>query len=248
MDLEHERIDELLAGYALLSLSGPDAAETDRLLAEHVPTCLRCRQTLDGFQMLAGDLALDADPVTPPELLLPRIQRAIDEVPLAGRSSRRGAFVALAASVVALVAMGGLSFALVGQASQARDQTATALEVLSVMRSPGATPVSVDPQIGTPSGSGFVEVSAPEVRRLYLATDGCPDPAPGYAYQLWLGSAGSFIPVGTMFRPDGGVVLLELTVVDPERFDEIWITEELVGEVPSEPRTDGGHSWRATLS
>ena len=79
MSEDHERIDELLAGYVLLSLSGEDADESDRILAE---------------------------------TLLPRIHRAIDEVPLAGRTPRRGALVAVAASAVALVALGGLSLVL----------------------------------------------------------------------------------------------------------------------------------------
>ena len=82
---DHERIEELLAGYALLSLEGEDAAEADRLLSEHVPGCARCRRTLADFQTLSGDLALAAPPADPPETLLPRIHRAMDEVPLEGR-------------------------------------------------------------------------------------------------------------------------------------------------------------------
>jgi len=42
---DHERIDELLAGYVLLSLSGEDAAEADRILVDHVPSCATCRAT-----------------------------------------------------------------------------------------------------------------------------------------------------------------------------------------------------------
>ena len=248
MDQEHERIEELLAGYALRSLSGEDAAETDRLLAEHVPTCSRCRETLADLQVVTGDLALAADPVSVPQLVLPRIHAAMDDVPLSGGSPRRGAWVALAASAAALLAMGGLSFAMAGRASEARERTTTALEVLSLMRSPGVDPVSVDPQGATPAGSGFVEVSAPEVRRIYLATDGCPEPDPGYGYQLWLGSDGEFEPVGEVFWPEDGVVLVELTSVDVSRYDAIWITEELAGTRPTEPRTDGGHAWAASLS
>ena len=37
MTPDHDAIDELLAGYVLQALSGPDAADADRLLAEHVP-------------------------------------------------------------------------------------------------------------------------------------------------------------------------------------------------------------------
>jgi hypothetical protein len=209
---DHERIEELLAGYVLLSLSGEDAAEADRILAEHVPSCGRCRATLNELQAVSGDLALAAAPVDPPETLLPRIHRAIDEVPLAGRTPRRGALVAVAASAVALVALGGLSLVLGNRLSDAQTRAGTALEILSAMRSPGAQPVHVTPQDETPPESGMVEVSAPDVRRLYIAAEYCPEPAPGRAYQLWLGNDDGWEPVGEMFWPEDGVVLLELEV------------------------------------
>ena len=245
MTEDHERIEELLAGYALLSLSGQDALETDRIVTEHIPGCLRCRQTLARFQALTGDLALAASPTQPPETLLPRIRRAIEEVPLSGRRPRRGALVAVAASVAALVAMGGLSLALGGRLSDAETRAGTALEILTLMRSPGAQPVDVTPQGETPIGSSMVEVSAPDIRRLYLAAEFCPEPAPGHGYQLWLGSGGEWTPLGEMFRPAGGVVLLEFDV-DVARYDELWITEEDLGPAPAEPSSTG-HSWRADL-
>lgn len=245
MSEDHERIDELLAGYVLLSLSGEDAAEADRILAEHVPSCARCRATLNELQAVSGDLALAAAPVDPPETLLPRIHRAIDEVPLAGRTPRRGALVAVAASAVALVALGGLSLVLGSRLSDAQTRAGTALEILSAMRSPGAQPVNVTPQDETPPESGMVEVSAPDVRRLYIAAEYCPEPAPGRAYQLWLGNDDGWEPVGEMFWPEDGVVLLELEV-DVARYDEIWITEEAAGSPPSEPNTDGP-SWFGSL-
>lgn len=243
--IDHERIGELLAGYALRSLTDEDAALTDRLLAEHVPSCPSCRRTVSGSRALAGDLALAAGPLAPPDLLLARIRRGTLGVSDTGRP-RRAAMFALAAGALALAAMGGLSLSLDSRASVAEEQRGTALEILSLMRSPGATPVGLRPQGGTPAGTGFVEVSAPDVRRLYLASDACPDPAPGHAYQLWLGSDGTFVPIGQMFLPRDGVVVLELTV-DVSRHDEVWITEEVAGTRPSRPRTDGGHSWRAAL-
>lgn len=246
MTQDHERIDELLAGYVLLALSGSDAQEADLLLVEHVPTCARCGATLADLQMLSGDLALAATPVSPPETLLPRLYHAIEDVPLSGRTPRRGAFVALAASVAALVAMGGLSFVLGNRLSDAETRAGTALEILSVMRSPGVEPVNLTPQGETPASSGLVEVSAPSVRTLYLASEDCPLPAPGNAYQLWLGADGQWFPVGDMFLPVDGVVLLELKDVDTTVYDEIWISEEQVGAVPLQPNS-GGLSWRAEL-
>lgn len=245
MSLEHERIEELLAGYSLLSLSGEDAVEADRILAEHVPGCLSCRQTVADFQSLAADLALAADPVPPPDLVLARIHRGIDEVPLGRRRSRRGSWFAVAASMVALVAMGGLSFVMAGRASEAENARSLAIELLSLMRSPGVDPVTLDPEGDTPPSSGFVGVPARDVRRLYLVADDCPEPEPGHAYQLWLGSGGSFTPVDGMFVPNAGLVLIKLTV-DVSRFDEILITEEALGSTPTTPSTTG-RSWRAQL-
>jgi len=244
---DHERIDELLAGYVLLSLSGEDAAEADRVLIDHVPSCPRCRATLSDLEAVSGDLALAAPPVDPPETLLPRLHRAMDDVPLAGRTRRRGALIAVAASAVALVAMGGLSLVLGSRLSNAETRAGTALEILSAMRSPGASPVNVTPQDQTPPDSGMVEVSAPNIRRLYIAAEFCPEPAPGHAYQLWLGSNGEWTPVGEMFRPDDGVLLLEVTDVDVSQFDQVWITQEPVGQPPTQPTTDGP-SWFGSLS
>jgi Anti-sigma-K factor rskA, C-terminal len=243
---DHERIDELLAGYVLLSLSGEEAAEADRVLVDHVPSCATCRATLSEFQAVSGDLALAAPQVEPLETLLPRLHHAMDEVPLAGRTPRRGALIAVAASAVALVAMGGLSLVLGNRLSDAETRTGTALEILSAMRSPGATPVNVTPQDQTPPDSGMVEVSAPDVRRLYIAAEFCPEPAPGHGYQLWLGSDGEWTPVWRMFWPNEGVLLLEIEV-DVARYDEIWITQEAVGSPRTEPSTDGP-SWFGSLT
>jgi anti-sigma-K factor RskA len=244
---DHERIEELLAGYALLSLEGEDAAEADRLLSEHVPGCARCRRTLADFQALSGDLALATPPADPPETMLPRIHKAMDEVPLQGRRPRRGALIAVAASAVALVAMGSLSLVLGSRLNQAQTRAGTALEIISAMRSSGSQPINVAPMGTTPPESGMVEVSAPEMRTIYIASNDCPEPGPGHAYQLWLGSNGEWVPVGKMFWPEDGVVLLELRDVDASRYDAIWISEEVDGVPPSEPTTQW-HSWAGQLS
>ena len=76
---DHQRIDELIAGHVLRALEGEDAAEAERVLAEHVPTCPRCRSILDELEETAGDLALAAGPAPPPELLLTRLHREIRE-------------------------------------------------------------------------------------------------------------------------------------------------------------------------
>jgi hypothetical protein len=41
-------------------------------------------------------------------------------------------------------------------------------------------------------------------------------------------------------------VLLEVTV-DAARYDELLVTEEPLGVVPTVPSFDGGHVWRAAI-
>src|SRR6266508_1773128 len=113
MNEDHDRIEELLAGYVLLGLSGEDAVEADRLLSEHVPSCPRCRDQVAGFQAVAGDLALAVSPIPPPDLLLPRIRRGVAETPV--RRRNRASLVAVAAGVAAIVGLAGLSVQLGGR-------------------------------------------------------------------------------------------------------------------------------------
>jgi len=245
MELEHERIEELLAGYALLALDGDDAAEADRLLAEHVPTCLSCRQSLASYQALAGDLALAASPTAVPDLVLARIHRGLDDVPLTGRS-RRGAYVALVASVAALVAMGGLSLSMVTRAHRAETKAGTLGDIVNALKAPDANAVTLEAQGNTPANSNIIEVAQPQIRTIYLYAEDCPQPADGMAYQIWLGQGGTFVAYHQFTPEDGGIVALSFPV-DVSRFDEIWITEEPSGAVPSTPNAASAHAWRATL-
>ena len=139
---DHERIEELLTGYALLALEGEDAAEADRLLSEHVPSCPTCREMLAGLRAVTGELALVPAPATPPDLTLARIHREMGHVPVPRR--RRAGMLALAASVVALVGLAGLSVSLGGRATRAEDQRGTALALLNAMQQPGADPVALE--------------------------------------------------------------------------------------------------------
>jgi hypothetical protein len=241
VSLDHERIEELLAGYVLLALSGEDAIEADRLLSDHVPTCPMCRETLAGFQAVAGELSLAAPPVRVPDLVLPRIRRGMDDQP---RRRRGAAVVAVAAGVVALVGMAGLSLTMTGRANRADEIRGRALRLAEALSTPGANQVSLPPT--TASASDLVEVSGPTFERMFLYGHGVPTPAPGHAYQLWLGSNGVYTPVGAPFLPEDGIVLLELPA-DTSRYDEIWITEESLAQVPTHPNANSAHSWRSML-
>jgi hypothetical protein len=181
---DHGRIEELLAGYALLALEGDDADEADQLLSEHVPSCPTCREMLAGFRAVTGELALATPPVPPPDLTLARIRRELGHEPV--RRRRRAGMVALAASVAALVGMAGLSVSLGSRATRAEEQRGTALALLNAMQQPGTDPVALEG-----STDGMVEISGPDLERMYLYGRDIPDPDPGNAYQLWDSSSWS---------------------------------------------------------
>lgn len=243
MNEDHERIEELLAGYVSLGLSGEDAIEADRLLSEHVPSCPRCRDAMAGLQAVAGDLALAVTPARPPDLLLPRIRRGVAETPVRGR--HRASLVAVAAGVAALVGLAGLSVQLGDRVSRTEQQRGRLLAAMDALQQPGTSPVSLKSQGET--AAGLVEVSGPGLERMYVIGRDVPMPAQGRVYQLWLGSNGTFVRVeGGEFVPDDGLVLLELTV-DAGRFDEILVTEERIGEAPVGPSYEG-HTWHAFLA
>ncbi|MFB3738537.1 MAG: hypothetical protein ACE14W_06190, partial [Candidatus Velamenicoccus archaeovorus] len=193
MNLDHERIEGLLAGYALLSLSGEDAIEADRLLSEHVPTCPMCRETLAGFQAVAGELALAPEPVRPPDLVLPRIHRDLVGSPAARRPSKGAWFMGVAAAVAGLVALAALSLSLGSRASKAEAQRARLMAAIGALQRDGANPVSLLSQTGTQTGGELVEISGPDLERMYLVGHDVPTPAAGYAYQLWLGAGGRLV-------------------------------------------------------
>lgn len=247
MSSDHDRIEELLAGYVLLGLTGEDAEVADRLLSDHVPSCALCRESLSGFEAVVGELGVTAAPTEPPEVLLPRIRRELEQ-PARPKQAvvrwRRGAsLVAVAASVAALVGLAGLTLSLGNRASKAEAQRGTLMEALSWMRQSGTNPIPLQSQ--GPTSGGLAEVSAPSIRHLYIFGEDVAPPAPGHAYQLWLGSNGKLVPFGKMFAPEGGMVVLKIASLDPTPYDTILITEEIAGSTPSTPSSSV--RWSASL-
>jgi anti-sigma-K factor RskA len=221
---DHESIDELLAGYALGSLSGADADAVDRLLSEHVPGCARCRETLDAFTAVAADLGLDAPPLEPPETLLPSLRREL-ELP-SSRRRRPVAAAAVAASVVAVVGLAGLAI----QGARMNDQrtrTDTMAQALDMLSQPNSTLVPVGPA---------QEISAPGVDTVYLFGHDIPPPPAGSVYRVWLVAAGAPTYWGE-FVPDAGRVILEIHI-RAGAFDDLWITVEPEGSAPTAPSVD----------
>jgi anti-sigma factor RsiW len=226
---DHDAIDELLAGYVLRALEGSDAAEADRLLAEHVPDCAACRATLDDFLAITGDLGVSVAPIAPPEMLLPRLQGELEP-----RRTRRLAgwhparLVAAAAAVVVLVGVAGLAVTSGnggGQLAQAD---------LSQIRSIAARPDAQTTDLGQAD-----EVTVPGLEETYVMGTGVASPPSGTIYRLWAVGPSGADYLGD-FAPVNGIVALELRL--DERTLQLLVTLE---PADSEPGSPGQPAWPA---
>ena len=230
--IDHDAIDELLAGYVLRSLTGDDAAQADRLLSDHVPGCTDCTATLDAFQSLTGDLGVVVAPVSVPDTLLPRLHRALD-----GRRSRRmptwnpARLVAAAAAAIVLVGVAGLAVTQLGGGSGAQVLAQADLQqVTDIASRPDAQVTDLGPAD---------EVTAPGLEQIYLSGAGVAQPADGTTYRLWaISPAGAATYVGD-FLPVGGLVVIEISL-DPAAVDHLFVTLEPTGSEPGEP---GEPAW-----
>lgn len=241
---DHDRIEELLAGYVLQSLSGEDASRADRLLAGHVPTCSLCREILVEFQAVTGDLALTVPPLEPPDTLLPRLQREIRSGPAPARVNRFSVpALAAAASFVALVAVAGFAVSLSGRVDEVESQRRLVTQALSDASARGAAPVGLQAEGNRPDNA-IVEISGPALERFTLVGTAVPDPRAGDVYRIWFGRGGEWDYAGE-FVPEGGYVVLALTI-DTGQYDQLLITEEPATAEATTPAEDW--AWSSSLA
>lgn len=231
---DHERIEELLAGYAVRALSGEDAAEADRLLSEHVPGCDRCRATLLAFTDTAADLGLTVTPRNPPETLLPRLHRELE--PRGRRPLGRWTGVAAG---VAVVVVAGLALSQGMRALNLQQQYDLVNEVLAYIQRTGATSDRLE-ESETSGSAPMSEVSAPDAGHFYLLGTDVPPPPPGTVYGIWLSDGVESVFAGEF--PWGPGVRVVKVPFDRSRFDRVLVTLE---EVAPAPTTPGPPVWEA---
>jgi hypothetical protein len=240
----HARIDELLAGHALHALDGEDLREAERILTEHLPTCGRCRNTVEQFRAITADLALGSRPANPPEVLLPRLRREtlavpVDERPAEPQRPRRavGSWISAAAALVlvGLVLWNAfLHVRLQGVTARQKDIT----RVTHFMAQPDAETVALE----SAHPVSRVLMGFREAQVALFGSD-IPDPGDGNVYRLWIGHGNRVAWVGD-FRPENGVVAV-LLEFDARQSDQIFVTEESGADPPTTP--DGQRVWSASL-
>lgn len=219
MTWDHDRVEELLAGQALGSLDPEEAALSERALVEHVPECDRCRQALEDYRALAGDLALTAPPARPPDALLLRLRRETGPRRRPFVGARWLETVAAAAAILGLIAwnlllVGRLNRA-EGRLDRAQGRQALMVEAMAAVGSPDA---SVVPMTGSP-GVRAAMIYVHERHEAYFLASGLPQGD----YQLWLVTAESWESLGTFISSDGIAVLR--ATAEAQDLREVVVTE-----------------------
>ncbi|HEX5938697.1 MAG TPA: anti-sigma factor [Actinomycetota bacterium] len=233
---DHETVEELMSGYALRALSGDDAVEAERLLSEHVPGCLRCRRTLLAFSDTVADLALAADPVAPPETLLPRLHRSLEP-----RRARRpiGRWVGIAAGIAFVLVAGGVAVSQGLRAGDLQERNELFAQALRLSQRPDADTAPLTEADAT-EPAPVSTVSAPDVDHFFLVGSEVPPPPSGSIYGVWLSDGVDAVFAGS-FLPMPGVTVVRVPF-DRSRFDRVLVTVEISGDVAEEP---GQIVWEA---
>jgi anti-sigma-K factor RskA len=223
----HERFDDLVAAYAVDAI---DAAERPEFEA-HLAGCEHCQRALADLRAVSAGLGLAAEPEAPPVSLRARtLARATGQpqehrAAVAGRIGPRPAanvvtqpwsssWLLLAASLVALIAMGAYAWTLRTELSAAREtigemsaraetlraQLATArldaarlVNTLSVLRSTDVVRIDLRGVGTAPGATGHAYLSP--TRGLVFDAERLPPTATARTYQLWV------IPPGANVAP-----------------------------------------------
>jgi anti-sigma-K factor RskA len=241
----HDQLGDRTAAYVLGAL---DPAE--RLAFEaHLAECAICAAEVRSFAPAAGWLAHAAPTAQPDPEVRDRLLKAI-----AVRSPWSGSWLAMAASVLLAVALGGYAAQLrarvTGLESQLRDATrraeasegqmAEARRVafgaqsqVAVLAAPDLTRIDLAGQAAAPTATARAFWS--RSRGLVFTASNLPAPPPGRAYQLWVLTAQPAPISAGMLAPDssGRVTTRFDTPLDLPRPVAMAVTLEPEGGVPA---------------
>jgi len=238
--MTHTDFEQLAAGYVLGALEPDD----ENAFQRHLEGCTVCEASVRELEAVVGKLAYSATPVEPPPSLRAAIQREVAAAarprgvratgPAAGagdvpRIHRRRwtttlvGRLAVAASIVALLAMGFWNLSLQDQNDRYQQRIAAFEQASRLLNDPAAQTVRLEGS----AGRATALVSSPQDKGV-LITEDLPALRPGRVYEVWGipkgESLNEAVPAG-VFRPSRGVALVrfELPVTPTMSFG---VTEE----------------------
>lgn len=219
----HEQFADDLALYALDELTGVERQE----LEDHLQSCAACRRELHALRGDLGLLGLTSSGPQPPARSKDRLIRAIAAEPrgvsLPDAAPRRTLWWAwgptLAAAILLFIVAGlwrsngRMKDELAELGNRNQDQSIQLEQMnqeLTLLTSPDAVHVALNPQKAPKQPSGTAIFSPSQKRMMFMASNLGPVPE-GKAYELWIiPSTGAPIAAG-VFKPDdhGNAIMMD---------------------------------------
>lgn len=230
----HEDYKELIPARALSALDNAD----DRLLSEHLASCLECQHELESWASIAASLALGAKAEEPSPQVRERILKEIQSeqnkggsnpnesgkvIRFAAPAKRDISFlrsIVLIAAALAFLALMVSVFVLLQREQQARSQVARLSSQLNSLQEQLSNNGELLSFFTTP-GTTFIELSPTNAVRgahailaydkaghTMLAANDLPMAPSGKEYQLWYIAGSKPVPRGTFTTDQNGKVLV----------------------------------------
>jgi anti-sigma-K factor RskA len=245
--MTHTDFEQLAAGYVLGALEPDD----ENAFQRHLEGCSTCEASVRELEAVVGKLAYSATPVEPPPSLRAAIRREVAATarPRSARATGAAAArdvprlhrrrwtttvvgrLAVAASIIALLAMGFWNLSLRDQNDRYQQRLAAFEQAGRLLNDPAARTVRLSGSAGTATAL----VSSPQDKG-YLIVEDLPALRAGRVYEVWGipkgASLGQAVPAG-VFRPSRGVALVPF---------ELAITPTMSYGVTEEPAPAGSRS------
>lgn len=219
-----ERLEELIAGYALGNLSSEEAEELRLLFAQHP----ELRTEVDRLQEVLELMPYALNEVTPPPGLRSVIIEAAsaetrhNSVVLRSRQSWREIAVAVAAGLVLVVLD---DYLLRQQLSTTQAQVARQKDVISMLQNSATHLVSLKGMDIASAASGSIVVT-PGEPNIVLILQNLPVLPRGKFYQLWAVVDGEKMPSGQFSASQKGTVFVKLSTPTTFEVEALVVTIE----------------------
>ncbi|GHI83454.1 anti-sigma factor [Streptomyces xanthophaeus] len=234
--MRHEEDLHALAGAYALDALAPEEREA---FLVHLGRCASCTAEVSGFSATAARLAAAVGVPAPPHMKqavleqvdtvrqLPPHVRSGRPVRLGTALVRKAGPFAVAASVVAAAAFGGVAVWQHQQAEQARTQAQQADRQVQALTAVMTAPDAKTVHGRTSSGAATSVVTSAGLNRAVFLSTGLPKADAGRTYQLWFDDNGTMRPAG-LLQADGAVLMQG----DPGRARAVGLTLEPEGGSP----------------
>jgi len=244
--MTHTDFEQLAAGFVLGALEPDDESAFQR----HLEGCSTCEASVRELEAVVGKLAYSATPVEPPPSLRASIRREVAATarPRGARATGAAAAremprhrrrwtttvvgrLAVAASVIVLLALGFWNLSLRDQNDRYQQRIAAFEQAGRLLNDPAAQTIRLEGS----AGKATALVSSPQDKG-FLVVEDLPALRAGRVYEVWgipkEASLNQAVPAG-VFRPSRGVALVPF---------ELAITPTMSFGVTEEPGPEGSRS------